>query len=234
MRHVLARGHAVLLLLLLAIVACGAFAALLAAAFTGQAERDRASDRALLEAREALIAHAADRPIDALVGPGYLPCPDLDGDGWAEATCGSLAGDTGQAQRLGWLPWKTLGLPDIRDGHGERPWYAVSTKHKGLLNCAASRACTDLSPTAALGTLTLRQADGSLLHDGRIGDARFASVGGAAALVIAPGAPLPRPDGRLQQRGCLSACAPDAFLDAAPEIEDNATFVDRTDARGGN
>src|SRR5512142_1165139 len=99
------------------------------------AARDRATERALAQAREALVAYAADRPITAIVGPGYLPCPDLDGDGWAESTCGSLDGASGQADRLGRLPWKTLGLPELRDGDGERLWYAVSSKHKGLLNC---------------------------------------------------------------------------------------------------
>ena len=77
------------------------------------------------------------------MGPGYLPCPDTDGDGWAEATCGSLDGASGQASRLGLLPWKTLGLPDLRDGYGERLWYAVSSKYKGLLNCGVSRACRE-------------------------------------------------------------------------------------------
>src|SRR6516162_2545144 len=102
---------------------------------TGAARRERVSDAALAQAREALIAYAVDRPINAVVGPGYLPCPDLDDDGWAEATCGSQTGDTGQAQRIGRLPWKTLGLADLRDGAGERLWYAVSSKYKGLLNC---------------------------------------------------------------------------------------------------
>ena len=76
----------------------------------------RASERALAVAQEALVAHATGRPIDEAVGPGYLPCPDLDDDGWAESTCGSQDGHTGQAQRLGRLPWKTLGIPDLRDG----------------------------------------------------------------------------------------------------------------------
>jgi hypothetical protein len=45
----------------------------------------------------------------------------------------------GQAERLGRLPWKTLGLPDLRDGDGERLWYAVSS---------ATRACST-APRAA-------------------------------------------------------------------------------------
>jgi hypothetical protein len=130
----------VLVLLLLAASACALLSFELATSGAAM-RRDTIGERALAQAREALIAYAADRPISASVGPGYLPCPDLDDDGWAESTCGSLAGESGQASRLGRLPWKTLGLPDLRDGHGERLWYAVSTKHKGLLNCGASRAC---------------------------------------------------------------------------------------------
>src|SRR5688572_14935432 len=118
--------------LALGLASAGALA--LSSASTAQ-HRQRASERALAQAREALLAYAADRPIDARVGPGYLPCPDLDDDGWAESTCGSLSGHLGQAERLGRLPWKTLGLPDLRDGHGERLSYAVSTRFKGLLNC---------------------------------------------------------------------------------------------------
>lgn len=211
------KGFLVLLVALVLALLGGAAWATAWAARTGAAREDEITARTLAQAREALLTHAAERAIDPAVGPGYLPCPDRDGDGWAQATCGSLAGDTGQAQRLGWLPWKTLGLPDLRDGAGQRPWYAVSTKHKGLLNCAASRACVDMSPNAALGTVSLRDAAGAWIHDGRIADAAQAARGGAAAVVIAPGAPLA---GRL--------------LDVVPGIDDNAAFVDRTDLRSGN
>jgi hypothetical protein len=222
---------------------------------SGAAERERITERALAQAREALVAYAAERPIDGIVGPGYLPCPDADDDGWAESTCGSLSGHLGQAERLGRLPWKTLGLPDLRDGAGERLWYAVSTRHKGLLNCAASRECRDMSPGSALGTITVRGADGRAIQDGTIADARLASSGGAAAVVIAPGAPLVRLDGHAQSRSCTAGecdpagrCLPDPprraarcdplnYLDVAPARagrEDNAAFTDRTDARGAN
>lgn len=233
-----------------------AVAALGLASQAGGASRAGVSDRALLQAREALVAYAADRALDADQGPGYLPCPDLDDDGWAEATCGSLAGEVGQAQRLGRLPWKTLGLPDLRDGHGERLWYAVSTRHKGLLNCAASMACLDLTPDSALGTITVRSAGGQLLHDGRVDDPVRALEGGAAAVVIAPGAPLARRDGWQQQRTCgadcdaagrctpsppqrAPRCDPRNYLDivAAGEVsEDNAAFHDRAapQSRAGN
>jgi hypothetical protein len=243
-------------LILVALVLLGAIGALFAAAATFRlaAARERTTERALAQAREALIAYAADRPINALVGPGYLPCPDLDGDGWAESTCGSLDGSSGQEQRLGFLPWKTLGLPMLADGDGERLWHAVSSKYKGLLNCGVSRGCVDMSPPSALGTITVRDASGRAIHDGTIGTAARAGEGGAAAVVIAPGAPLARlqPGGEraMQRRDCApgecdgagrcltdpprrsAACDPASYLDRAPSGEDNADFVDRNDASG--
>ena len=218
----------------LAIIAAFLVAASLgAAALTSasSAQRERATERALAQAREALLAYAADRPIDADVGPGYLPCPDQDDDGWAEPVCGSLSGHLGQAERLGRLPWKTLGLPDLRDGHGERLWYAVSTRYKGLLNCAASTACVDMTPDAAAGTITLRSPFGDLLHDGTRADG--SATAGAAAVVIAPGPPLVRADGRVQRRDCVpgARCDPRDYLDSSP-AEDNAAFLDRSDAAG--
>jgi type II secretory pathway pseudopilin PulG len=249
---------AVLLLAALAILAL--VAACWVTALSTQAastRRERVSERALADAREALLAYAAGRPINPSVGPGYLPCPDLDNDGWAESTCGSLNGDSGQAQRLGRLPWKTLGLPDLRDGSGERLWYAVSTKYKGLLNCAVSSACLDMTPAAALGTISVRDAAGALVHDGTRAPAEG---GGAAAVIVAPGAPLPRLAGsdadaaRAQVRECApgdcdaagrcltdppqraAPCDPRNYLDRAPGAafgdEDNADFVDRSDAAG--
>jgi hypothetical protein len=215
------------------------------------AQRERTTERALAQAREALISFAADRPIDARVGPGFLPCPDLDDDGWAESTCGSLSGQVGQAERLGRLPWKTLGLPDLRDGHGERLWYAVSTRFKGLLNCAASAACVDMTPATALGTITVRDGSGAMLHDGTLADPARAASGGAAGVVLAPGAPLTRRDGHAQRRDCApgecdvrgrciaeppwraARCDPRNYLDTAT-IEDNADFLDRSDVRAGN
>ncbi|HXS51882.1 MAG TPA: hypothetical protein VN782_05070 [Usitatibacter sp.] len=241
-------------LILAALAVLLAAAALLAVAgsFHVGAARERSTERALALAREALIAYAADRDIDAAVGPGYLPCPDLDGDGWAESTCGSLDGSSGQEQRLGRLPWKTLGLPLLRDGDGEALWYAVSTKYKGLLNCAGSRACVDMSPVAALGTITVRDASGHAFHDGTLAAAARALQGGAVAVVIAPGAPLARLQANgthaMQRRECApgdcdadgrcatvppqraAPCDPANYLDRASSGEDNAAFVDRSAA----
>lgn len=243
------RGFALVLASLLLLASVLAIVSFELAARGSAARRDAASDRAIAQAREALVAYAADRPINATVGPGYLPCPDLDDDGWAESTCGSQNGDSGQDTRLGRLPWKTLGLPDLRDGHGERLWYAVSSKHKGLLNCGANRACLDMSPDAALGTITVRDPSGTLLHDGTSVDLYAIDRAGAVAVIIAPGARFAE-----QRRDCAPAecdaagrclldppmrvakCHPANYLEKAPDGrtagEDNADFVDRNDPAG--
>ena len=252
------RPHGAILILAALIVLLAMVAVFAAAARLDAAGRATLTERALAQAREALIAYAADRPVNSLVGPGYLPCPDLDGDGWAESTCGSLGGDSGQERRLGRLPWKTLGLPRLRDADGEPLWYAVSSKYKGLLNCAASRACIDMTPGAALGTITVRDPSGRAIQDGTLVDPERAARGGAAAVIFAPGPPLARirADGtRVEQRRecapgdcdgdgrCLTdpprlaaPCDPANYLDRAPgaqaTAEDNADFVDRNDAAG--
>ncbi len=74
------------------------------------------------QAKAALIAWSASETLQggaASFRPGRLPCPDRNNDGFAESSCGS-------SNRLGRLPYKTLGIDDLRDASGERLWYAMS------------------------------------------------------------------------------------------------------------
>lgn len=86
------------------------------------------SMRALAQARSALIGYAtsyAERhPGEAY---GFLPCPDTGNTG---STPIGACGARGQGA-IGRLPYRTLGLADLRDGWGQCLWYAVagSTKH---------------------------------------------------------------------------------------------------------
>lgn len=79
--------------------------------------REAETQRALSEAKEALLARA----VTDLNRPGSLPCPDLDGDGDADLFYGTEC-----PSYLGRLPIRTLGLPRLPDAYGERLWYAVS------------------------------------------------------------------------------------------------------------
>ena len=120
--------------------------------------------RALAEAKAALIAWVATRALDAAEdNPGRLPCPQAWGDvgtaneGRAAAVC---------SNPIGWLPWRTLGLPRMLDAGGRQLWYVVSPGWH-LPNASASLTINSDTP-------------GQLTVDGRR----------AVALVIAPGAPL--------------------------------------------
>src|SRR5262245_11131637 len=75
-------------------------------------ERERITAAALAQAKQALIGFAAGVTLGGAARPGDLPCPDQDNDGDADAV---PACDT-PALALGRFPWKTLGLPDLRDG----------------------------------------------------------------------------------------------------------------------
>lgn len=89
-------------------------------------ERDTQTAAALAKAKEALISYAANDP--GATRPGELPCPDVNNDGviivsqdYSGSNCTNL---------LGRLPYRTLGLPDLRDADGERLWYALSNNFR--------------------------------------------------------------------------------------------------------
>lgn len=186
-------------------------------------DRDRATADALALAKSALIGQAAGSAVDVsgtLVTarrPGDLPCPDLDGDGQGDSPCGNGAGTTGQPLRLGRLPWKDLGLPDLRDGSGERLWYAVSSNFKRSVHYNAP--LNSDTP----GTITIRDATGRVTFDAGAGE-------GVVAVIIAPGPALVRPSlaGGIpywQDRGSTGANQAINYLDAG-NGEDNAGFTD--------
>ena len=83
--------------------------------------------RVLAQAREALLGYAV-----TAQRPGELPCPDVDGDGVDDYAGGACVAE------LGRLPWRVLDAGELRDGSGERLWYAVSPGHAagggGVLN----------------------------------------------------------------------------------------------------
>lgn len=71
---------------------------------------------AMAEAKAALLGRAAQDDNR----PGSLTCPDTDNDGVANQVGGNCTAYIGR------LPWKTLDLHDLRDGNGERLWYALT------------------------------------------------------------------------------------------------------------
>ena len=122
-------------------------------------EQGRKDSNALALARQALIASAA----SSNTRPGSLPCPDVDNDGVSD----QLNSDPAQPcqQRIGRLPWQTLGLPDLRDAVGERLWYAVSLNFQDI--------GTNRINAGTTGELTVREGE--------------RTTPGVVAVVAAPG-----------------------------------------------
>jgi len=114
------RGFSLMMVLVMIAVATGALAVTLLSSFGTKLRSDRVTEQALAQAKEALIAYAAADPNR----PGELPCPDTNNNGQIDV--GIDTSGSNCAALVGRLPWVTLGIPDLRDGSGERLWYALS------------------------------------------------------------------------------------------------------------
>ena len=178
-----ARGYALTLMLVLLVT--GSLYAIVSRldSSTLQAARTAETARALQQARAALLAYALtyreSHPDEAtavkVAGYGYLPCPDLSNDDGI-GMLGTAAGNCGANGTLsiGLLPYRSLGLPDLRDGDGNCLWYAVSGTHKNNPNPNPLNWDTR-------GQIEILDANGNtLLNAGN-------AAGGAVAVVISPG-----------------------------------------------
>lgn len=152
------RGAALLVFMLLFFLAATTWILAQGNAGSSRTRADKATSAALALAREALIGRAASDG----KRPGSLPCPDANDDGVAEFNC---------QVSVGRLPWKTLGLPALVDGNGDRLWYAVSPE---------LRDDNSAKPITAKTALQLH-LDGAP---------------NVAAIIFSPGAPLATQNGR--------------------------------------
>ncbi|MFV9615262.1 MAG: hypothetical protein ACNYZG_04850, partial [Gammaproteobacteria bacterium] len=95
---------------------------------------------ALKQAKQALLGYAFLRTDITMPSfqpgkYGYLPCPgNTNGDGNSVGSCGEE-----NTNYLGWFPWRSLGMPPLKDGNGDCLLYAVSSTYKynptaGMLN----------------------------------------------------------------------------------------------------
>ena len=136
------RGFALIALLSLAAL-ISAFLIASALNLTGAGiskEREERSMNALRQARAALIAYAASEQWQKYMGevtmqPGALPCPDIlhgpllpDGTDPDEGDSDCVFPLT--SSLIGRLPFKTLGINDLRDASGEQLWYALSANFR--------------------------------------------------------------------------------------------------------
>ncbi|HJW27058.1 MAG TPA: hypothetical protein VJ576_19360 [Rhodocyclaceae bacterium] len=205
-----AQGGNALLVALLVLSVGGAYFAL--GGLSGireRLQRDEQTQAVLAQAKEALIGFAATyREQHPAPGPvynevfGFLPCPDTNNDGVAEASC-----DDTDVSVIGRLPWRTLGLPPLRDSAGECLWYAVSGRVKNGSNPKTAAMNWD-----TIGQFLLQDAAGNLLAGASAHDRPL-------AVVIAPGAAIGaqvRPSAGASECGGSNVVS--AYLDGADPI----------------
>jgi hypothetical protein len=160
--HLPTRQRGLALLVLLALFATAAAYLLVTSLNKSSAAlsvaRAQTNQDVMAQAKAALLAYAASNALTAAI-PGSLPCPDRNNNGNAEPSCSGV-------NLLGRLPYKTLGIGELRDTSGELLWYAVSTNFR----TGASVINSDTQ-----GTLTI---------------SGLAPASNAVAVVLAPGMPV--------------------------------------------
>jgi hypothetical protein len=211
-RRVSPRGAALLAFLALLVLGGLSWFLHLATGFNRASVRDPITDRALAEAKDALLGYAAAYPETHLRNhraafvPGHLPCPDtgnaLENEGAEAGTCGAKG-----VTVIGHFPWRSLGIPPPKDGYGECLWYAVSGNYK-------ANPKADLLNPDIPGQFQVVDAEGRIL----------AGEGAAerpVAILFAPGPPLAGQERAAARKECRGDYDARQFLDALGGI-DNA------------
>lgn len=130
------RGAALMVILLIVGVLATMFAIRV---FNGSAiGRDKVTASALAQAKDALIGSAVmyrdTRPNEV---SGHLLLPDMGSTRNSSAgegvSGGNFTGNGSNVSALGRLPWRTLGLPTLRDGQGECLWLLVSGSYQDAM-----------------------------------------------------------------------------------------------------
>jgi type II secretory pathway pseudopilin PulG len=123
------RGAAMMVMLVIMVLGALAFLVSALGSSTIKTTQLNNSATALAQAKEALIGYAVTYGDTNPNTHGYLPCPDansaIGNEGNEDPNCGVTDANT-----IGRLPWKSLGLPPLHDGSGECLWYAVSGTYK--------------------------------------------------------------------------------------------------------
>lgn len=245
-KHKTQRGAVLLVGLVILMVAMASGLMALFSQRMGETRKEAQTAQALAQAKQGLLGYAwnaawwgsAERgcitsTATECARPGDLPCPDLHSEADpASGQSGSSTGNPCPANALGRLPWRTLGLPDLRDGSGERLWYARSERFRNRNRFTAGAG--PLNPDTAFGQITVRASDGvGFLHQA----SPVAGTGtGAVAIIIAPGSPLRRLNNVQQNRSSGNFLTAAHYLDcwgsSGCGIEDNANFVSGSPTNG--
>lgn len=163
-------------------------------------QRDQQTDKALAEAKAALIGYA----VSHASKPGTLPCTDTGNNGSA-----SNSGENCH-QYIGRLPWKRLGIGDIRDGSGECLWYALSPVFRDTISTDNRGSAQPPLNSTTAGSITINNNGTALATP-------------VVAVVFAPGAALNGQDrSNIGSTTCGGNSTIANYLDTVNAI-DNAT-----------
>lgn len=171
------RGAALMLLVTVLVLGVAWFAVgALGRAAPTRADRELITAAALQAAKEALLAYVALKAADpAEENPGRLPCPEHPGQpGTAQEGIAAPFPGFPSCTQVGRLPWKTLGIEQLRDAEGEPLWYAVATGTWALLTTTtpvlrinpglANQLAFDVSPLPAPNVVAVIIAPGRALN----------------------------------------------------------------------
>ncbi len=165
------RGAALIVMMTVAVIGIAWYTVgAMGKAAPSAAEREIRTGESLRKAKQALLAYVALKAADTTEGnPGRLPCPENPNYvGTSDGKAAPIPGPFPTCTGLGRLPWRTLGIDQLRDGDGEPLWYAASLGVWTL-------------QTSTTPTLTINPGiQGQLQLDG--------AANAAVALIIAPGA----------------------------------------------
>ncbi len=171
------RGAALLLMMLVVIIGVASILVTKLNRNAGQALQSAATQRALAEAKDALLAYAMSYPDTHPGSAVQLPCPDLDfSGGTLDGESHTLNCGAAGVTMLGRLPWKTLGIAPPQDGGAECIWYVVSGEHK-----SADTSTSPMINPDSNGQLELYQKETGFQIAGQTPDSR------PVAMIVAAG-----------------------------------------------
>ncbi len=184
--------------------------------------------QALNQAKESLLGFAAIYAQNHDVKlQGYLPCPDRDGNGSAELTC-----DKEGIIVTGRFPWRTLGVPPLRDGSGECLWYAVSGNFKNNPK--------QVLTSDSYGQIVIRDAKNEIITGKPIVDKNGQPIvnqdgkptfDGAIAVIFAPGR-LTKNQTRDVGTGTLTECGSTIAGSIIEPINQTRNYLDQYNYEG--
>lgn len=176
-----------------------------------KADNEQSTQANLNKAKQAVIEYAVTY-VDRAAGNDYgvLPNPEVSlnsgNDGNMEPTMGAK-----NVNVIGWLPWRSLDISNLKDDSGTCLYYAVSGSYKN-----STRA--DMINEDSIGKFRIRDGAGNIVQGNTVDEQ-------VVALVFAPGAALP---GQVRNPTVInSSCGRDYGNDTA-YLEGNGTYDNGT------